>query len=68
MKAIAISLLLAAVPLAGVAYVVFLRGTPREAIPQRDCRLASVLALGIIGILGVMVAGFWVLYQTSGEA
>lgn len=54
--------------LAGVAYVVFLRSYPREAIPELDRRLAPVLAAGIIGILGLVVVCFWVAYQMSGKA
>lgn len=51
--------------IACVAYLVFLRGYPREAIPEIDRRLAPVLALGVIGIFGLMVACVWVAYQTS---
>lgn len=51
--------------LAGVAYWVFLRGYPREEIPELDRRLAPVLTLGILGIIGLGVACFWVVYQRS---
>jgi hypothetical protein len=51
-----------------VAYVVFLRNSPREEIPELDRRLAPVLALGIIGLLGLVVVCFWVAYQLSGGA
>ena len=44
------------------AYVMFLRSYPREAVPERDRRLAPVLALGSIGIYGLIVAGFWFVY------
>ena len=54
--------------LACVAYIVFLRSYPREAVPELDRRLAPVLALGFIGIHGLMVAGFWVAYRMSGKA
>jgi membrane-associated phospholipid phosphatase len=54
--------------LAGAAYVVFLRSYPREAIPELDRRLAPVLALGVLGILGLIVVCFWVAYKMSGEA
>ena len=47
----------------GVAYVVFLRSCPREAIPEIDRRAAPILMLGLIGIYGLVVVGFWVGYQ-----
>jgi membrane-associated phospholipid phosphatase len=59
---------IAGVFLACVAHVVFLRSYPREAIPELDRRLAPVLALGILGILGLTVVCFWVVYQVSGRA
>jgi membrane-associated phospholipid phosphatase len=52
--------------LACVAYALFLRGYPRERIPELDRRLAPVFAFGIIGILGVGVACFWVAYKLNG--
>jgi len=54
--------------LASVAYAAFLRSYPREAVPELDRRLAPVLALGIIGSLGLMVVCFWVAYQLIGKA
>jgi len=54
--------------LATVAYVVFLRSYPREAIPELDRRLAPVLALGILGSLGLLVGCFWVVYQVIGKS
>lgn len=58
---------IAGIFLACVAYVVLLRNYPGEEIPELDRRLAPVLALGIIGILGLVVACFWVAYQLTGE-
>ena len=49
--------------LAWVAYVVFLRRCPRVALPEADRRGAPVLVLGLIGIHGITVAGFWVAYM-----
>jgi membrane-associated phospholipid phosphatase len=48
---------------AGVAYVLFLRGYPRDAGAERDRRRAPVRALGAVGAFGIMVAGFWVAYR-----
>src|SRR2546422_3041560 len=45
--------------MACLAYVVFLRSYPREAVAVRDRRLAPLPALGIIGIFGSMVACLW---------
>jgi membrane-associated phospholipid phosphatase len=56
---------IAGIFLACVAYAVFLRSDPREEIPELDRRLAPVLALGILGIIGLGVACFWVVYQRS---
>lgn len=46
-----------------VAYVLFLRRYPREAVAESDRRRAPFRALGVIGIFGIMVAGFWGAYQ-----
>lgn len=51
--------------LAFAAYAVFLHSYPREGIPERDRRVAPVLALGLIGLLGVAVACLWVVYESS---
>ena len=49
--------------LAGVAYAVFLRNYPREEVPELDCRLAPVFAAGILGIIGLAIACFAVVYR-----
>lgn len=54
---------IAGVLLAGVAYVVFLRGGPRLPIPERERRAAPFLMVGLFGIYGLFVAGSWVAYQ-----
>ena len=46
-----------------VAYALFLRRYPREAVAESDRRRAPFRALAVIGIFGIMVAGFWVVYQ-----
>jgi membrane-associated phospholipid phosphatase len=45
-----------------VAYLLFLRPYPREAVPDADRRLAPMRALTAVGIIIVMVAGFWAAY------
>src|SRR5436305_647576 len=55
---------LAGILLASVAYAVFLRDCPREQNPD-VYRVAPVLALGLLGALGLAVACFWVVYQGS---
>jgi membrane-associated phospholipid phosphatase len=56
---------LAGILLACVAYAVFLRGCPREQDPDVH-RVAPVLALGLLGALGLAVACAWVAYQSGG--
>ncbi len=46
-----------------VSYVLFLRRYQREAVAERDRRRAPLRALAVIGIFGIMVAGFWVAYR-----
>lgn len=46
-----------------VAYVVLLRSSPRESIPEIDRRLAPARALNFIWIFGIVVACAWVAYQ-----
>jgi membrane-associated phospholipid phosphatase len=48
--------------LACVAYFVFLRGYPRDRVPETDRRVAPILAFGIIGILGIAFVCFWAVY------
>jgi len=52
--------------LAYAAYLVFLRGYPRDATPEFERRLAPVLALGAFGLYGLTVAGLWLLYTLIG--
>jgi hypothetical protein len=56
---------IAGVLLACVAYAVFLRNYPCDAVPQLDRRVAPLLALVIIGIIGIC---YCVAYQLSGKA
>lgn len=51
--------------LAYFAYVVFLRGYPRERIAESDRRRAPLRALGVVAAFGFVVAGLWVLYRTG---
>ena len=53
----------AGIALAAAAGIVFLRGSPRGSIPELDRRAAPALAVGIIGILALVAAGFWAAYQ-----
>ena len=55
---------LAGILLASVAYAVFLRKSPREEDPE-VYRVAPVLALGLLGALGLAVVFSWVVYQGS---
>jgi membrane-associated phospholipid phosphatase len=59
---------IAGIFLACMACVVFLRGYPREAIPELDRRLAPFLALIPVGIVGLMFACFWVVHRLAGGA
>jgi membrane-associated phospholipid phosphatase len=47
------------------AYVAFLRPYPREAVPEPDRRRAPIRALVAVGVYAIVVAGFWVIYQTG---
>jgi membrane-associated phospholipid phosphatase len=46
-----------------VAYTLFLRTYPRQAVAESDRRRVPFRALGAIAIYGIMVAAFWVAYQ-----
>jgi membrane-associated phospholipid phosphatase len=48
--------------LGSAAAMFFLRGLPREAIPEDERRLAPLLALWAVATYGVMVAIMWVAY------
>ena len=49
--------------LAALANAVWLRGYARANIPELDRRLAPALAICVIGIVIVGIAGFWVAYR-----
>lgn len=53
--------------IAYVAYAVFLRSYPREAVPEIERRLAPVLALGAVGIYALFVGVCWLLYLVGVE-
>lgn len=53
--------------LAFVAYFVFLHGYRRDAVPELERRLAPVLALGVIGFIGLVLGVFWVAYRVTGN-
>jgi membrane-associated phospholipid phosphatase len=54
--------------LAVAAYVLILRGYPRRNVPELDRRLAPMLALVLLAVVGVGVVGVWIAYQLHGEA
>ena len=58
---------IAGVFLAFVAYAIFLRNYAREQIPAFDRRVAPALALCIIGLVTLGLAGCWLAYLWSGE-
>lgn len=53
--------------LAYIAYLIFLRSYPREAIPEIDRRLAPVLSLGFIAVHAFIVFGFLVAYRMTAK-
>jgi membrane-associated phospholipid phosphatase len=58
---------IAGILLAFAAYVIILRGYPRQNIPELDRRLAPVLALGVLAVIALGVVGFWMAYQLNGR-
>jgi membrane-associated phospholipid phosphatase len=57
---------LGGVALAGVAWLSFVRGYPRDGVPERERRLAPALALGAVGLYGLFVAGLWFAHTLRG--
>ena len=51
--------------LAYAAYWALLRDYPRDAIPELERRLAPLLALGAVGVYGLMVAIMWIAYANG---
>lgn len=54
--------------LAFIAYVIFLRDYRREQVPAFHRRVAPALALCLITIITLAVAGYWLAYLGSGQA
>jgi membrane-associated phospholipid phosphatase len=52
--------------LAYAAYVIVLRSYPREAVPERERRLAPALAMLAFGVYGLMLVGLWFIYAING--
>jgi membrane-associated phospholipid phosphatase len=59
---------IAGILLAFAAYVIILRGYPRQNIRELDRRLAPALALGALAVVGLGIVGFWIAYQLTGQA
>jgi len=57
--------IIAGVVLALAAYALFLKNYPRDKIPEPERRLAPVLARYVIGLVGLGVATFWVVYRMA---
>jgi membrane-associated phospholipid phosphatase len=57
---------IAGIFLASLAYVLFLRNYSRGAIPDLDRRVAPMMAVLVIAIIGIMTAGYWVVYEIQG--
>jgi membrane-associated phospholipid phosphatase len=56
---------IAGTAMAIVAYALFLRGHPREAVPEDDRRLAPRRAVTVVGLYGLILAVVFVLYRTG---
>jgi membrane-associated phospholipid phosphatase len=54
---------LAGVLLAGVAWLVFLRGYPGDAVPPAERRAAPALAAGVVALLALAAACYWIAYR-----
>ena len=52
--------------LASIAYLLFLRTYPRDAIPAREQRLAPALAGCAVGLYGAIVGILWLAYMLGG--
>ena len=59
---------IAGILLAVAAYVVIIRGYSRHNIPELDRRLAPMLSLIVLAIIGLGVVGFWIAYRLQGPA
>ena len=55
----------AGIVLACAAFGLFFRGRLREPVPALDREAAPALAAGILGILALVAAGFWVAYEMN---
>ena len=56
---------LGGIVLAGAGYGLFLRGYPRESIPERERRLAPRLAIAAFAIYALVIAAFWLVYTVA---
>jgi hypothetical protein len=54
---------IAGILLASVGYVLFLQTHSREAVSELDRRVAPAMALLVLGIIGIMTAGYWMVYE-----
>lgn len=59
---------IAGILLAVLAYVVFLRRDALEPIPEGDRRVAPIVALVVVGIVGLGFAAYWVAYRLGMQA
>jgi hypothetical protein len=50
-----------------VAYVLIVRRYPRRNVPELDRRIAPVLALAVLAVIGLGVVSFWIAYQLNGQ-